>query len=208
MTPIPQLVNELLAQVQAYNSVYRKSTQSNTLRQVQAKFPEYRVDYNDNIVRETLLEHVGHLPIIAVFLHPYLDKPVDLGKVLTMLAIHDIGELTTGDEITFSKISEQGGEEYDAALQTLHPSYHELYKEMDNFASSESKFVKSVDKMAPDIWDVVAGLDYTAKRLHAQAGWPLWECAQRLQAYKRPYMTWSPFLTEFHDELMRRFRES
>lgn len=64
---------------------------------IQKEFPEYQLNFDDEIVRETLSEYVGSLPIIATYIHPFLDHKVDLGKVLIILAIHDIGELRTGD---------------------------------------------------------------------------------------------------------------
>ena len=73
-----------------------------------------------------MIEHVGCLPIIATFLHPYLDKPVDLGKVLTILAIHDIGEIKLGDELTFTKKSDQENIEFTTGLGLLHPNYQNI----------------------------------------------------------------------------------
>jgi len=38
--------------------------------------------------------HVGHLPVIASYLHQFCEHKdsIDLGRTLMMLAIHDIGE--------------------------------------------------------------------------------------------------------------------
>jgi 5'-deoxynucleotidase YfbR-like HD superfamily hydrolase len=77
------------------------------------------------------MEHVGELPVVAVALYPYLDDPeVDLGTALTMLAIHDIGEVVVGDVNTYIKLPEQVTREATAALSILHPYYRELYQEV------------------------------------------------------------------------------
>lgn len=97
------------------------------MERLKAKFPTTKFDFDDNLIQESLIEHVGSLPIIAVFLHPYLEIDVDLGKVLTMLAIHDIGETVLGDELTFTKSNLSGDLEYIEGKKLLHQNYHKLY---------------------------------------------------------------------------------
>ena len=97
------ILDGLVTQISKYNAVLRNNTQPFILKRLQTKFPTSVFDFNDEMIRESLLEHVGCLPIIACFLHPYLDKKVDLGRVLIMLTVHDIGEIETGDEMTFTK---------------------------------------------------------------------------------------------------------
>jgi 5'-deoxynucleotidase YfbR-like HD superfamily hydrolase len=199
------LLDGLLDQIKAYNTVHRKSIQPFTKSKISKHFPDYQDDFDHEIIRESLLEHVGCLPVIATYLHPYMDETVDLGKSLMMIAIHDIGELTVGDELTFIKTSEQGASEYEAAMMLLHDNYKDLYKEMDDLHSNEAKFVKSIDKMAPDIFDYLCGEDYSIRRMVLQAGWTAESAMINVRAKKRPYMEWSQFLTTFHDRLFYRF---
>lgn len=153
-----------------------------------------------------MIEHVGCLPIIATFLHPYLDKPVDLGKVLTILAIHDIGEIELGDELTFTKKSDQANIEFTTGLGLLHPNYHSIYKEVFELLTPESKFAKSIDKIAPDILDLICGESYSVERVASQAQWERGGVIQRIRDKKRPFMLWSQFMTDLHDELFLRFK--
>ena len=201
-----ELLDGLYDQLKAYSGVHRKSVQPFTRDKILGHFPDYEHHFDHEIVRESLLEHVGCLPVIAAYLHPYMDKPVDLGKSLTMLAIHDIGELTVGDELTFLKERDQSSAEIDAALALLHPNYVNLYQEIEALETNEARFVKSVDKLGPDIYDYLCGEEYTAKRIGAQAGWLPEEAMRKVRAYKRPYMEWSEFLVTFHDHLFARFR--
>lgn len=200
-----KLLDGLLDQLRAYSSVHRKSIQPFTRTKIAKHFPDYREDFDDEIIRESLLEHVGCLPIIATYLHPYLDRSVDLGKSLVMIAIHNIGELAVGDELAFLKSSEQGDEEYAAAMALLHENYQELYKEADELRSNEARFVKSVDKMAPDLFDYLCGEAYSSRRMVIQAGWSLESAMKNVRARKRPFMEWSPFLLAIHDHLFTRF---
>jgi hypothetical protein len=199
------LLDRLLDQLAKYSNVSRKSTQPFVLKRLREKYPNDSFDFDDLVIRETLIEHAGCLPIIAAFLHPYLNVEVDLGRVLIMLSIHDIGETELGDELTFTKTSNQDQTEFEKGLQLLHPNYHSIYKEESDLETPESKFAKSIDKIAPDILDFLSGEDYTIKRLSVQAGWDKTEVIQKIRDKKRPFMIWSEFMTGFHDELFSRF---
>lgn len=201
-----KLLDDLLFQLEAYSSVYRKSTQPFIRSKISSHFPGYVSDFEHEIIRESLLEHVGSLPVIASYLHPYLDEAVDLGKSLTMMAIHDIGELIVGDQLTYAKSAEQGSGEFTAAMGLLHENYKSLYEEMDRLVTNEAKFVKSVDKLAPNLLDYICGEDYFIGRMTSQAGWPAKEAIMNVRKNKRPFMEWSKFLTAFHDELFLRFK--
>ena len=96
------------------------------------------------------------------YLFLYLEKDLELefpnlnvGKILTLIAIHDIGEIGTGDIATWNKKETDKNEE----LQFL---YHELsikmnrpdlYKMMCEYEegdlSIEMQIVKSIDRIAP-----------------------------------------------------------
>jgi 5'-deoxynucleotidase YfbR-like HD superfamily hydrolase len=200
-----ELLDGLLEQLTRYSAIHRKSIQPFTRRKVLRHFPEYISQFDDEVVRESLLEHVGCLPVVATYLYPYLDRQVDLGRALIMLAIHDIGELVVGDELTFLKSAEQGPGELEAAMGMLHDYFKPLYRELDELTSNEALFVKSVDKLAPDLFDYLCGEEYSIERMVLQAGWKKEEAIMNIRAKKRPYMEWSPFLTRFHDELFGRF---
>jgi HD domain len=199
------LLDQLLDQLAKYSNVCRKSTQPFILKRLREKYPNDSFDFDDLAIRETLIEHVGCLPIIAAFLHPYLDVEVDLGKVLIMLSIYDIGETELGDELTFTKTSNQDQTEFEKGLQLLHPNYHLSYKQESELKTVESKFAKSIDKIAPDLLDLICGGKYTSQRLANQAGWKKSEVIQKIRDKKRPFMLWSEFMTGFHDELFSRF---
>lgn len=110
-------------------------------------------DYNNTILQETLIEHVGHLPILATYLHPYIEHSaeVDLGKVLLMLAIHDIGETVVGDVYTYHKTAEEDEKERVEALKLIHPQQIDIYNEYEERKTLESLFAKSIDALAPFI---------------------------------------------------------
>lgn len=108
---------------------------------------DFMAEYN----REPLIEHVGHLPIVASFIYPHLEhmQDVDLGKVLIMLSIHDIGETETGDIVTYNKKVSQYKTEYDIAINILDSYYLSYYKELVSSETLSAKFAKSIDVLVP-----------------------------------------------------------
>src|SRR5437868_5946729 len=120
-----QLLKQLEFLYEKYSLEPRASTQPYVLATAQREIKSYEYDPDDLLVRERLIEHVGSLPIVATAFYPHISDPeVDLGRALTMLAIHDIGELLVGDENTFTKAGKSNASEHEAALTLLHPSYH------------------------------------------------------------------------------------
>ena len=99
-----ELLEELEFLFEKYSQELRASTQPYYLAKVAGTVKDYAYHPEDILVRESLMEHVGSLPMVATAFFPFIkDEGVDLGDSLIMLAIHDIWELVTGDEMTFTK---------------------------------------------------------------------------------------------------------
>lgn len=200
-----KLLEQLEFLYEKYSEELRATTQPYHLRKVSQNVPNYQYDPEDVLVRETLMEHAGSLPVVATAFYPYINDPaVDLGRTLTMLAIHDIGELITGDEMTFTKNSSAKDPERTAALSLLHESYHELYDDVESQTSKSAKFAKAIDKITPGIVDYLTPADITIQRYKHFVGIGPDEIIALIEAKKRPYMLWNPFMTEFHKLLLDR----
>jgi 5'-deoxynucleotidase YfbR-like HD superfamily hydrolase len=170
--------------------------------------PDYVWNPDDFIIRESLLEHVGSLPIVASQLYPFIDDAeVDLGHALALLSIHDIGELATGDEITFTKKASKADNEKAEALKLLHPSMHEMYLEIEERRTQTARFAKAIDKITPDILDLVTPVELNIKRYQHFAKMEPKEIVPKIREFKHPYMTWNPFMTGFHLELLDRMEK-
>lgn len=198
---------ELLAKLEflfeRYSNELRKTTQPYQLKRVQEGVPDYKYHPDDLLIRETLMEHIGSLPMLATAMYPYIDDPkVDLGETLTMLAIHDIGELITGDEMTFTKKKDSKNAEAEAALSLLDPHYHEMYNDVENQTSQSAKFAKAIDKINPDILDYLTPVDITVWRFKHFVGTDPDKIKDLYLNHKRPYMEWNPFMVEFHTYLI------
>ncbi len=155
------------------------------------------------------MEHVGSTPIVATAFYPHIDSAdVDLGKALTMLAIHDIGELIHGDTMTFIKKESAKDPEHEAALSLLNSLYHGLYNDVESQTSMTAKFAKAIDKITPDIIDYLTPADITIWRYRYFVGIGQDEIVGLIEKKKRPYMLWSPFMTEFHKLLLDRPKQN
>ena len=162
---IETLFDLLCERYEQYTTVKRTSVVPAKLRDLQQLYPDYVYKPKDNPVREPLIEHVGCLPFMAVILYDFLDRDdIDLGEAMIMLAIHDIGELKTGDTIFYAKDAEAEAQEQKEALKLLEPRYHDLYNRIENGDDPTACFAKSVDKFAPQIPDYLAPAKETLDR--------------------------------------------
>ncbi len=205
---MPEVLQKIEFLFERYSLERRATTQPYLLRTVQESIKDYTYHPDDTLVRETLIEHVGSTPVIATALFPYLnDDHVNIGDSLTMLAIHDIGELITGDEITFTKQASAKEPEYEAGLKLLHPSYHKLYEDVETKTSKSAKFAKAIDKITPDIIDYLTPADITIWRFKHYVGIEPDKIIDTIVQHKRPYMLWNPFMTEFHIYLVEQLQD-
>jgi 5'-deoxynucleotidase YfbR-like HD superfamily hydrolase len=196
------LVENICSLLKKYNNVYRATTQQSKLDNLLSLDNKYTYNPNDEIIRESLLEHVGSLPIIASFLHPYLESNVNLGRSLQMLAIHDIGETVLGDINTFLKKETESLDEFNIALEIIHPGQRDLFIEFENLSSDDAKFARSVDKIAPDLIDFITHENITIERFRILLRKSPEEIIPLIRAKKSPFMEWDSFMKAFHNKLM------
>ncbi len=161
-------------------------------------------DVKKLIMRESLIEHVGHLPILATYLHPIIqeesDLNIDLGKVLIMLAYHDIGELELGDELEFSKSKEKQEAEVIAGLKMIHPLHREYYSEFFDGQSIEAKFALSIDKIAPSIQELT--IPQSIPLRSEVLGYDINDLKDRQKYYE-----WNKFLSGLYTEVISQMEE-
>ncbi len=190
------LLDTILELIHWYSTVRRKNTQPVNRELYQAVWKEY--DPDALLVRESLIEHVWSLPIIATAIFPYIDDDaVDLGDTLTMLAIHDIWELEVWDEIWFTK--QENKEEASAALWFLHPMYHSFYMDVERQKTSTWKFAKSIDKIAPEFLDILCDPQITIARYQQHMNISSDEIVPLKLSHKRKYMERNPYMLWFFE---------
>ena len=112
----------------------------------------------DGSRRENDAEHSWHLSLMALVLVEYAAAEIDLLRVLTMLLIHDVVEVDTGDTLIYdeSNAVARVSSERRAAERIfgmLPPDQaHELRRLWDEFEARESndaKFARALDRLQP-----------------------------------------------------------
>jgi len=61
----------------------------------------------DGSRRENDAEHSWHLALMAIVLEEYAAEPVNLGRVLAMVTVHDLVEIYAGDTFAFDASANQ-----------------------------------------------------------------------------------------------------
>ncbi|MEI6462280.1 MAG: HD domain-containing protein [bacterium] len=198
-------LNKLLSIYEGYSKEHRATIQPFHLLKVQSCVKEYKYRFDDILIREPLIEHSGSLPIVATFLYPYINNSnVDLGRALIMLAIHDIGELVTGDQNVFTN----NNNESKGAIKLLDSYYHSIYYEMENRTSDTARFAKAIDKITPDLVDLMTPVEITINRYKMCTGKNPGEIVPLIKEFKHKYMTWNEFMTEFHLLILNRLESN
>lgn len=106
--------------------------------------------------RESVAEHTWRMVLMAILLRPYLEERLDLEKVLTMIVIHDLGEIKAGDiprmdkpDKKQRKLNEKKAVEEITKLlpPDLGEKIKNLWLETEERRSPEAKFVNALDKL-------------------------------------------------------------
>jgi hypothetical protein len=199
---VPEICDDLVLLLSGYLSVHRKTFDPSIV----SKHPDALrlIDSGDHAVLEqSLFSHVGELPIIASFLHQYMDVPVDLGRSLIILSIHDIGETVLGDQLSFTKDNHESNvSESEIARQLLSPQMYEYYREYSDKSTNEGLFAYSVDKLGPALLDLIIGKESTYKRIITLTNWKTEDVITNIRSHNMPKMTWSPFLSELYEYML------
>ena len=107
---------------------------------------------------ENSAEHSWQGALMSLVLREYISEEVNLEKVLSMLLIHDLGEIYAGDTFIFDDVGKS--DSYDRELESLkisldklpsdqQNSFLELWKEFETSISIEAKYARVLDALVP-----------------------------------------------------------
>ena len=114
----------------------------------------------DGARKENTAEHSWHLALFALFLSEWANMPVDRGRVIQMLLVHDLVEVDCGDTPLFDGEGAlvQAEREKEAAerLFGLLPadqaqSLRHLWEEFEAGETADAAFAKALDRFQPII---------------------------------------------------------
>lgn len=155
----------------------------------------------DGSRRENDAEHMWHLTVMAIVLAEHAGEPVDLRRVITMLALHDVVEIDTGDVFVYDEEARRAAAPAErAAAQRIFGllpadqagELRALWEEFEARQSADARFAAAIDRLQPLLLNSAAGGGaWTTERLtaahvrqanaHIAAGSPpLWELAREV----------------------------
>jgi 5'-deoxynucleotidase YfbR-like HD superfamily hydrolase len=194
-----QIIDSLIDLQARYSLTTRTSSNWSRMQKLSQILPDQDI-YELSLSRETLLEHVGHLPIITAYLHPLLERSqqVDLGHTLAILAIHDIAETVTGDIHSYDKSSTDQEYEVSVTKKLLNPDQFIYFEEYEAAQTLPAKFAKSVDKLAP----MLVALSHP--QLTKDAYQRHYITKDMVIAHKQKYMQWDKTINQLFIHLLDR----
>lgn len=120
----------------------------------------------DGSRRENDAEHMWHVGVVALVLAEHADEPVDILRVLTMVAIHDVVEIDTGDVLVYDTEARRGAAAAERAAAErifglLPPDQADglraLWAEFEARQSPDARFAATVDRLQPLLLNLAAG---------------------------------------------------
>jgi putative hydrolase of HD superfamily len=136
--------------------------------------------------RENTAEHSWHLALFALVLAEHADEPVDVGRVVTMVLLHDLVEIDAGDTFAYDEAGhESKAEREQQAADRLFgmlpaeqgAALRVLWEEFEAHESADARFAHAVDRLQPVLLN------------HANDGGPWTEhgiSADRVRARNQP----------------------
>jgi putative hydrolase of HD superfamily len=109
---------------------------------------------------ENSAEHSWQLAVLAMALSRFAEGPIKIERVVSMLLLHDIGEIDTGDTIAYAtegmeqrKIAEQAAVKRICAILSgeLGDKFESLWQEFEAELTPEAKFAHAMDRSIPII---------------------------------------------------------
>lgn len=107
---------------------------------------------------ENSAEHSWQLALMAVTLREHFPEPINLEKVMTMLLLHDVGEIGVGDTSAFDETGKATS--YEKELLSVQETfgllplvqntdYLDLWLEFEKGNSPEARYARCIDAFAP-----------------------------------------------------------
>jgi putative hydrolases of HD superfamily len=130
------------------------------------KVVERRNPLADTSRRENAAEHSWHIALFALVLAEHAARPVDVGRVLQMLVLHDLVEIDAGDTFAYDPRGQRDKAAREGAaaerLFGLLPvdqagALRALWDEFEAQESAEARFAHAMDRLQPILLNAAAG---------------------------------------------------
>ncbi|PYQ62113.1 MAG: phosphohydrolase [Acidobacteria bacterium] len=107
---------------------------------------------------ENSAEHSWQIALLAASMAQYAGTPINIDRVISMLLIHDIGEIDTGDTIVYAEEgwAERKAAEFAAVTRIFgllpepqREKFMALWQEFEDAESPEARFAHAADRAMP-----------------------------------------------------------
>jgi putative hydrolase of HD superfamily len=121
---------------------------------------------SDGTRKENDAEHMWHLALMAMVLAEYAVEPVDVGRVMGMVLVHDLVEIDAGDTFVYDKEARSAAvqQELVAAdrIFNLLPVdqavwMRGLWDEFEAKETVEARFAGALDRLQPMLMNAISG---------------------------------------------------
>ncbi|MCT2586114.1 HD domain-containing protein [Actinophytocola gossypii] len=108
--------------------------------------------------RENDAEHSWHLALMVILLAEYADEPIDVGRTVQLVVVHDLIEIHAGDTPLYDTVGAETQVEREQAaadrLFGLLPAdqakrFRDLWDEFEARQTPEARFAKAMDRLEP-----------------------------------------------------------
>jgi len=112
----------------------------------------------DSSRQENTAEHSWHLALAAIVLEEYSYVPINLGRVLRMLTLHDVVEIDAGDTFAFDKAGNATKEDRERRAadrifgllpNDIGSDLRSLWEEFEAGSTQDARFANAVDRIQP-----------------------------------------------------------
>ena len=120
----------------------------------------------DGSRQENSAEHSWHLALAAVVMAEYAPEPVNLARVLEMLAVHDLVEIDAGDTFAYDlqNAATKADREHLAAERIFSILPHDqasrlrgLWMEFEEQETADARFANAMDRLQPLLQNAFSG---------------------------------------------------
>lgn len=162
---------------------------------------------------ESVAEHIYGMHILIDYFYPLIaeTEPLNLETIRHLATWHDMAEAFVGDMTTRTKTKEHEQNEKLAESEIVKnaPAHlanmlQSVYEEYDARITIESKFVKAIDKIEPNLHLYFLSLKEKDYSKYLDLGWT----AEAYRTYREPYMRPFPLIQKFDEVLYKKSKET
>jgi len=156
---------------------------------------------------ESNAEHSWHIAMFIMLFEKELPDNANIKRMLKLALMHDLVEIYAGDTFAFDMEGRATKKEremkaaqklFSQLPEDLHKEFRDLFEEYEQAQTTESKIVKSFDKIQALLQALCSeGIPWTTQNISLQ----------QIDAYKRKHMQHNDFILNIYERLLSDAKE-